>query len=184
MALHIQTIRQVLKPYQQPDPRRSLWQLTNSLVPYIALCVLMFFSLRISYLLTLALAIPAAGFMVRTFIIFHDCGHSSFFQSPKANDAVGIITGLLTFTPYYRWRRDHAIHPATAGDLDRRGTGDVMVLTIQEYQALPRWRRWIYAFWRHPMVMFTIGSFLVFTVFHPFSSPSSGRRGECPPGKA
>jgi acyl-lipid omega-6 desaturase (Delta-12 desaturase) len=176
LSANFQTIRQALKTYQQPELWRSVWQLVNTLVPYFALWVLMVYSLRVSYLLTLPLVVLAAGFMVRTFIIFHDCGHGSFFTSQKANDAVGIITGLLTFTPYYRWRRDHAIHHATAGDLDRRGTGDVKVLTVKEYQALPRWRRWVYAFWRHPLVMFTIGSFLVFTLFHRFSSPSSGRR--------
>jgi omega-6 fatty acid desaturase (delta-12 desaturase) len=162
--------------YQQPDTRRSLWQLANSLIPYLALWVLMVWSLRVSYLLTLALAVLATGFLVRIFIIFHDCGHGSFFKSRKANDAVGIFTGLFTFTPYYRWRRDHAIHHASAGDLDRRGTGDVMTLTVDEYLALPVWRRRIYAFWRHPLILFTLGSFFSFTIGGRFSSRGSGRR--------
>jgi acyl-lipid omega-6 desaturase (Delta-12 desaturase) len=162
--------------YQQPDTWRSLWQLTNSVIPYLVFWVLMIWSLRVSYLLTLALSVLAAGFLVRIFIIFHDCGHGSFFKSRKANDAVGIFTGLFTFTPYYRWRRDHAIHHASAGDLDRRGTGDVMTLTVDEYLALPAWRRRIYAFWRHPLILFTLGSFFSFTVGGRFSSRGSGRR--------
>ena len=95
----------------------------------------MVLSLRVSYWLTLALAIPAAGFMMRSFIIFHDCCHGSFFKSQKANDIVGIITGVLTFTPYYFWRHSHALHHATAGDLDRRGVGDVWTMTVDEYLA-------------------------------------------------
>lgn len=162
--------------YQRADLRHSIWQLANSLGPYLALWYLMFLSLRVSYLLTLLLALPTAGFMVRIFIIFHDCGHGSFFKSRQANDIVGIITGVLTFTPYYRWRHDHAIHHATAGDLDRRGVGDVPTLTVREYLALPGWRRFIYRFWRHPLILFTIGSFVMFTVIQRLPAPGGGRR--------
>ncbi len=162
--------------YQQPDTWRSLWQLANSVIPYLALWVVMVWSLRVSYLLTLVISVLAAGFLVRTFIIFHDCGHGSFFKSRKANDAVGIFTGLFTFTPYYRWRRDHAIHHASAGDLDRRGTGDVMTLTVDEYLALPTWKRRVYAFWRHPLILFTLGSFFSFTIGGRFTSRGSGRK--------
>ena len=176
MSINFPQIREALKAYQKPDVWRSVWQMVNTLVPLIILWILMVYSLRVSYLLTLPLIIITAGFSARTFIIFHDCGHGSFFKSQKANDTVGIITGVLTLTPYYRWRRDHAIHHAGVGDLDRRGTGDVMVLTVKEYLSLPRYKRWYYAVWRHPLVMFTIGSFLVFTVFHRFSSKKSGRR--------
>jgi omega-6 fatty acid desaturase (delta-12 desaturase) len=168
--------REILASYQQPDVWRSLWQLANSLVPFIGVWYLMVLSLRVSYALTLALAVLAAGFMMRTFIIFHDCGHGSFFKSRRANDIVGIITGILTFTPYFHWRHDHAIHHATAGDLDRRGVGDVKILTVREYLDLPRWRRWIYRLLRNPLFMFTIGSFLVFTVVHRFYRSGSGRR--------
>ena len=137
-------LREILQRYQQPSNRHSVWQLVNSIVPFIALWVLMVFSLQVSYWLTLALSVPAAGFMVRTFIIFHDCGHGSFFKRRRANDIVGIITGILTFTPYYYWRHDHAIHHATSGDLDRRGVGDVNTLTVEEYKALPKLKRIIY----------------------------------------
>jgi acyl-lipid omega-6 desaturase (Delta-12 desaturase) len=169
-------IKQILKRYQQPNTWLSAWQLANTLLPNLLLLVLMYYSLQVSYFLTLALSILTAGFMVRTFIIFHDCGHGSFFESRKANDITGIICGILTLTPYYYWRHSHAIHHATAGDLDRRGTGDVMTLTIQEYKALSRPRQWYYRLFRHPLVMFTFGPFLLFTVGHRFYKPGTGKR--------
>ncbi|MCU0488484.1 MAG: fatty acid desaturase [Anaerolineales bacterium] len=170
------SLRHILSPYQAPIAWRSIWQVINTLVPYVALWVLMYFSLRVSYWLTLALAVPAAGFMVRAFIIFHDCGHGSFFKSRQANDILGNLTGILTFTPYQRWRHDHAVHHATAGDLDRRGTGDVQTLTVEEYLALPWWKRIGYRIMRNPLILFTIGSFLVFTVFQRFYGKDTGRR--------
>ena len=169
-------LRKILARYQQPSIPRSLWQLANTLVPYMLLWYLLYLSLRFSYWLTLALSILAAGFMMRTFIIFHDCGHGSLFKSRDANRFIGVITGILTFTPYDHWRHDHAIHHATASNLDRRGTGDVKTLTMEEFQTMPREKRFIYRFVRHPLVMFTFGSFLVFTVFHRFYRPGSGRR--------
>jgi len=168
--------QKVVARYQTPDTRRSLWQMFNSLVPYFLLWYLMLLSLRISYWLTLALAIPAAGFMIRTFIIFHDCGHGSFFKSKRANDILGFITGVITFTPYYRWRHDHAVHHATVGDLDRRGTGDVWTLTVKEYQALPPGKKLAYRIFRHPLVLFTIGALGVFLVGNRFVPRSAGKR--------
>jgi acyl-lipid omega-6 desaturase (Delta-12 desaturase) len=156
--------REVVARYSHPDLWRSIWQLVNTLVPYFALWYLMIFSVHISYWLTLALSIPTAGFMVRTFIIFHDCGHGSFFKSQKANNALGIFTGILTFTPYFKWRHDHAIHHATSSDLDSRGVGDVKTMTVKEYLAAPWWKKAAYRIFRHPLIMFTIGSFLVFAV--------------------
>jgi omega-6 fatty acid desaturase (delta-12 desaturase) len=169
-------IRTILSGYQRPSIGRSAWQLANTLIPYFVLWGVMVWSLKISYFLTLALAVLAAGFLVRAFIIFHDCGHGSFFKSRRANDVVGVITGLLTFTPYQHWRHNHAIHHATAGDLDRRGVGDVQTLTVDEYRALSRPRRLAYRISRHPLIMFTIGAFLVFTVFHRFYAPGTGKR--------
>ncbi len=150
--------------YIHPDLWRSIWQMVNTLVPYFALWALMLYSVHISYWLTLALAFPTAGFMMRSFIIFHDCGHGSFFKSRKANDAVGFITGVINFTPYYKWRRDHAIHHATASDLDGRGVGDVKTMTVEEYLAAPWWRKTFYRIFRNPLVMFTLGSFSVFAI--------------------
>ena len=163
-------------PYQHPDLKRSSWQLVNTLLPFAILFYLMYISLNVSYWLTFALGIPAAGLLVRIFIIFHDCCHGSFFKSPKANRIVGYITGILTFTPYERWKHDHSIHHATAGDLDRRGVGDVMTLTVDEYLALTPIKRLGYRLFRHPLIMFTVGPIYVFIISHRFALRSAGKR--------
>ena len=168
--------REAVARYQHPDWRRSLWQITNSVLPFFLLWYLMYRSLAVSYWLTLALAIPTAGFMVRIFIIFHDCGHGSFFKSHRANHLVGILTGILTLTPYHQWRHDHAIHHASAGDLDRRGVGDVKTLTVEEYRAMPPLKRLGYRIYRNPLLMFTIGAWLMFIVIHRFYRRTSGKR--------
>ena len=122
-----------LKAYGQPDRRKAIWQLLNTFVPYLTLWVLMVYTVqqRVPYWITLALALPAALLLVRVFIFFHDCCHGSFFASRCANRILGYVTGILTFTPYEDWRRAHARHHATAGDLDRRGVGDVWTLTVE-----------------------------------------------------
>ena len=167
---------EIVTRYARADLKRSLWEMTNTLVPYFALWYLMIFSVHISYWLTLLLSIPTAGFMVRIFIIFHDCGHGSFFKSQKANNALGIFTGILTFTPYFKWRREHAIHHATSSDLDNRGVGDVKTMTVKEYLAAPWWKKIAYRIFRHPLIMFTIGSFLVFAVTQRFPGREVGKR--------
>jgi omega-6 fatty acid desaturase (delta-12 desaturase) len=149
--------RETLDPYARPHLGRSLLDLATSVVPYLALSALMYRELRFSYLLVLAIAIPASGFLVRTFILFHDCSHGSFLPSRRANVWLGVLLGLLVYSPFQRWRHDHAIHHATSGDLDRRGGGDVRTLTVAEYHALP-WRgRLGYRVFRNPVVMFGIG---------------------------
>ena len=165
----------IVAKYAKPHLGRSLWQVANTLIPYFILWGLMIWSIQFSYWITLALSIPAAGFMMRTFIIFHDCGHGSFFKSQKANDFVGRITGLLNFTPYYRWKHDHAIHHATAGDLDRRGTGDVYTMTVKEYLAAPWWKKALYRIMRHPLALLGVGPLIVFVISHRIP-PSKGRR--------
>src|SRR5664279_5638952 len=125
--------RETLAPYAKPHLGRSLLDLATSVVPYLALSVLMYESLQVSYLLTLLIAVPAAGFLVRTFILFHDCSHGSFLGSKRANIWLGTVLGLLVYSPFLRWRHDHAVHHATSGDLDRRGGGDVRTLTVTEY---------------------------------------------------
>jgi len=160
--------------HENPSRLGSIWQLTNSLVPYLALWGLMVWSLGVSYWLTLALAVPAAGFLVRAFIIFHDCGHGSFFRSRRANTFWGVVTGLLTFTPYQQWRHDHAVHHATSGDLDRRGKGDVWTMTVREYEASSRGRRLAYRFVRNPFVLFVIAPMYLFLIQHRI--PSRGAR--------
>lgn len=162
--------------YQNPNMRASLGQIVTSVIPYIALWFLMYLGLEYSYLVTLALAVPAGGFLVRVFIIFHDCGHGSFFKSQKLNHVVGSICGVLVFTPYFEWRHAHAVHHATAGDLDRRGTGDVLTLTVSEYRQMPWWKRLGYRLYRNPFFMFVLGPLFVFLVVHRFPSRNSKRR--------
>ncbi len=146
-----------LSTYAEPTWSRGLLDLATSLLPYLALSFAMYLALRVSVLLTLALAIPAAGFLVRVFIIFHDCGHGSFLPSRRANSWVGKLTGLLVLAPFARWRHDHAVHHASSGDLDRRGVGDVMTLTIAEYEARSKRAQLEYRISRSPWVMFLIG---------------------------
>lgn len=168
--------RKIVSKYQVADTWRSVWQIVNTLVPYFILWGIMFWSVGISYWLTLLISIPTAGFMVRTFIIFHDCGHGSFFKSKRVNTAVGIITGILVFTPWYRWWHEHAIHHATAGNLDKRGTGDVDTWTVEEYLAAPFFKRLWYRIMRQPLVMFTIGAMIVFAVVQRIPLQSHGKR--------
>jgi omega-6 fatty acid desaturase (delta-12 desaturase) len=163
--------------YQQPDLRKAIWQIVNTFVPYIALWFLMArtVQLGVSYWITLALAVVAAGFHVRIFIMFHDCGHGSFFKSRRANTILGYITGILTFTPYESWRRSHGVHHATVGDLDRRGTGDVYIMTVEEYLAAPLLKKIAYRLYEHPLVMLGLGPTYVFLISHRFSHKEAGR---------
>jgi omega-6 fatty acid desaturase (delta-12 desaturase) len=154
--------RKLVAPYARADRGRAIWATVNSLAPFFALFYLALRSVEVSLWLTVPLCILAAGFQVRSFIIFHDCGHGSFFQSQRANDWLGVVTGLITFTPYQRWKHAHAIHHATAGDLDRRGVGDVYTMTLEEYQRAPWWIKIGYAVMRNPVAMFLIGAPLIF----------------------
>lgn len=156
--------KHIVARYQKPSVGRATWQMLNTIVPYLGLWCLMWLSLRVSWWLTIPLAVLAGGFLVRTFIIFHDCGHGSFFKSQTANHILGAITGVLTFTPYYHWRWEHAIHHSSAGDLDRRGTGDVWTLTVQEYLEASRWKRFAYRLARNPVVLFVLAPLGLFLV--------------------
>ena len=158
----------VIRKYNQPDVRKSIWQIINSLGPYLILWVLMYYSLEISYWITVGLSVIAAGFLVRIFIIFHDCGHGSFFTSTRANRIVGTILGSLAFTPYDRWHRDHAIHHKTVGNLDKRGVGDIWTLTVDEYKALSPGNKLVYRIYRHPVILFGIGAFFLFVIWFRF----------------
>jgi len=167
---------QSILKYDQPSLRKAIGQLIDTFVPYFALWALMVRTVQSghAYWVTLALAIVAAALLVRIFIFFHDCCHGSFFASRRANRILGYISGMLTFTPYEDWRRSHAGHHATAGDLDRRGTGDVWTLTVEEYLAAPGLRRLVYRFFRNPLVMFGLGPAFVFLLAQRF--PHKGTR--------
>ncbi len=168
--------KKVVAKYQKPSLWRSVFQLGNSLVPYGVLWYLMYLSLAVSYWITLPLAILASGFLMRLFIIHHDCGHGSFFKSQRANDLVGFFTGVLTFTPYHFWRWEHAVHHAGSGDLDRRGQGGVWTLTVQEYLDAPLWKRCLYRLVRNPIVLLVAVPSILFLILHRFGSAGASRR--------
>jgi acyl-lipid omega-6 desaturase (Delta-12 desaturase) len=149
--------RDSVERHERPSLRHSLLDLATSVLPYLALTVAMYLCLDLSVWITLALAVPAAGFLLRTFVVFHDCAHGSFLPTKRGNLWVGRLTGLLVFQPFGNWRHNHAVHHGTAGDLDRRGTGDVPTLTFEEYVSRPWQGRLGYRLFRSPLVMFGIG---------------------------
>ncbi len=155
---------EALAAYAQPSLSRSLLAIITSVVPYLALSVLMYLALDVSYLLALVLAIPAGGFLVRTFVVFHDCAHGSLLPSKRANGWVGRVLGLFVLSPFQRWRHDHAVHHATSGDLERRGVGDIITLTVEEYRARDSRGRFAYRAIRNPVVMFGLGPVIAMVV--------------------
>ena len=166
----------IVARYQKPAVWRAIWQLLNTLVPYAGLWYLMYLSLAVSWWLAVPLAILAGGFMVRLFIISHDCGHGSFFKSRTANDLWGYITGVLTFVPYHHWRWEHALHHATSGDLDRRGTGDIWTLTVQEYLEASRWQKFAYRLARNPVILFVVAPLFIFLIKQRFPKCEASTR--------
>jgi omega-6 fatty acid desaturase (delta-12 desaturase) len=174
-AADSRALANLLGRYRTPDAVRSVFELVISGLPFVLLWALIWTLLNAGYWLGLFLAIPAAGFLVRLFMIQHDCGHGAFFRQRRANDWVGRVISVLTLTPYDHWRRDHAAHHAGSGNLDRRGIGDINTLTVREYLALPRWRQLLYRLYRHPFVMFGIGPAYLFLLQNRL--PSGLRRG-------
>ena len=168
--------REIVARFQVPSTPRALWQIVNTLVPYVALWIGMYFALSISWWLVVPMAILAGGFLVRIFIIFHDCGHGSFFKSNAANDLTGFLAGVLTFTPYYHWRWEHNVHHATSGHLDKRGVGDIWTLTVQEYLEASRWKRFAYRLARNPFILFCIAPAFLFFFRQRFPSRSANTR--------
>jgi len=160
----LRTWSKVLAGYREASNARSALEILITVVPLVLLWVLMWASLDIGYWLCLLLSVPAAGFLVRLFIIQHDCGHGAFFRQRVVNHWVGRVISVLTLTPYDWWRRTHAIHHAHSGNLDRRGNGDIDMLTVSEYLALSRSRRLVYRLYRHPVVMFGIGPVYIFVL--------------------
>lgn len=172
----ILTWKALVAEYQKPSTWRALWQIIDTVVPYAALWYLMYWSLSVSWWITIPLAVLAGGLLIRIFIIFHDCGHGSFFKSQLANDTVGFLAGVLTFTPYYHWRWEHAVHHAGSGDLDKRGTGDIWTMTVQEYLESSRWKKFAYRLARNPILLFVIAPLVLFLVRQRFPTPGAKKR--------
>ncbi|WP_150268430.1 fatty acid desaturase [Paenibacillus tepidiphilus] len=170
------SLKKSAKPYEQTDRKSSIRQIMNTLVPLFVLWLAAYFSLQVSFWLTLPLAIVAGGFVIRTFIIFHDCCHGSFFKSRKANDILGTFTGVLTLVPYRQWKRSHSIHHAGSGNLDKRGIGDIWIMTVDEYAGASAWKRFCYRVYRNPLVLFAVGPIAVFVVQYRFNVRSAKRQ--------
>lgn len=153
---------QILAQYREPNHLRSAWELAVSLGPFLLLWALAWWALSVSYWLTFAISVVNAGFLVRLFAIQHDCGHSAFFRDRRVSDWVGRVLGVVTLTPYDVWRRTHSVHHSTAGNLDKRGMGDVHTLTVQEYRAMPWTGRLVYRLYRNPLVLFGLGPTYLF----------------------
>ncbi|MDF2834603.1 MAG: fatty acid desaturase [Paenibacillus sp.] len=169
-------LKKSIAPFEKNDPKVSLGQLANTLIPLVVLWAAAYYSLSISYWLTLGISVIASAFVVRTFIIFHDCCHGSFFSNKKANDILGIITGVITLVPYQQWKNTHAIHHATSSNLDKRGIGDLWILTVEEYAALPLLQKLAYRGYRHPLVMFGLGPIFVFVLQYRFNRKGARRK--------
>jgi acyl-lipid omega-6 desaturase (Delta-12 desaturase) len=168
-----------ISSYALPNRRKAILQIVDTFVPFLALWAIMVWMVYqdYSYWIILALAVPTAGFQVRIFILFHDCCHGSFFSSKRANTILGYISGILTFTPFSQWRRAHATHHEYVGDLDRRGVGDIWIMTVEEYLAASLRERVLYRFVRNPYAMLLVGPIIVFLIIHRFFRKSDHRQG-------
>ncbi|MCR8660029.1 fatty acid desaturase [Paenibacillus endoradicis] len=169
-------LKKSMSPYEKTKLSISIRQLCNTLIPVIALWYLTYLSLSVSYWITLPLSIATGMFVIRTFIIFHDCCHGSFFKSKRANDIVGIITGVITHVPYQQWKNSHAIHHATSSNLDKRGVGDLWIMTVTEYEQSSTFQKLYYRFYRNPLVMFVLGPFVVFLFQYRFNRKGARRK--------
>jgi acyl-lipid omega-6 desaturase (Delta-12 desaturase) len=169
-------LKKQIAPYEKSNIKTSVKQLCNTIPPFILLWAVAYGSLQISYWLSLGFAIIASGFVIRIFIIFHDCCHQSFFKSRKANDILGTISGVITLFPYEKWKRSHSIHHATSSNLNKRGTGDIWILTVEEYVAASFWLRLQYRIYRNPLVMFGLGPIYLFLVSNRFNRKGAHKK--------
>ncbi|MTT32359.1 fatty acid desaturase [Terrilactibacillus sp. BCM23-1] len=170
------TLRKQVAPFEKSTTKESIWQLINTVVPFITLCYLAYISLSVSYWVALVPIVIAAGFLTRIFIIFHDCTHHSFFKNRRANRIVGTAMGVLTLFPFNKWGHEHSIHHATSGNLDKRGTGDIWTLTVDEYLAAPLRLRFAYRFYRNPLVMFGLGPIYEFVLKNRFNHKGAKKK--------
>ncbi|TRM10984.1 fatty acid desaturase [Lentibacillus cibarius] len=169
-------LKKSVAAFANPDTKASILQLINTIPPFFLIWFLAYESLSVSIWLTLALTVLASGFVVRIFIIFHDCTHGSFFKNGKANRIVGTITGVITLFAFEKWKRSHAIHHATSGNLDKRDTGDVWVMTVDEYMAASFWGRLAYRLYRNPIVMFGLGPLYLYFLSNRFNRKGAKRK--------
>ena len=169
-------IRKLVTPYEYSETRKSVKQLLNTLIPFFLLWYVAYVSLSVSYFLTLFFSIIAAGFLVRIFIIFHDCCHNSFFRDKRANKIVGNITGILTLFPFNQWKYSHSVHHASSGNLDKRGVGDIWVMTVEEYVKAPSSVKWQYRLYRNPLVLFGLGPIYAFLITNRFNRKGARRK--------
>jgi acyl-lipid omega-6 desaturase (Delta-12 desaturase) len=177
--MHQSNIAQLKKdvaPFERTNTKASIWQIINTLGPYLLLWYAAYLSLSVSYWLTLPILVVASGFLIRTFIIFHDCCHQAFFNSRKANDILGTITGVMTHVPYEQWKNSHSIHHATSSNLDKRGVGDIWMMTVNEYESASKWRQLSYRLYRHPITMFGLGPIFVFLFQYRFNRKEARRK--------
>jgi omega-6 fatty acid desaturase (delta-12 desaturase) len=168
-------LKKSVAPFEQSNTKSSVRQLLNTFLPFFLLWVAAYFSLSVSYWLTLLFAILASGFVIRIFIVFHDCCHQSFFKSRKANEILGTIAGVLTLFPYHQWRHSHSLHHATSSNLDKRGVGDMWLYTVKEYFAASLWKRLAYRLYRSPFIMFGIGPIVTFVIQYRFNVKGAKR---------
>ncbi|MGM0846591.1 MAG: fatty acid desaturase [Bacillota bacterium] len=173
---NLKTLKKEIAPYEKGTTKESVWQIINTLGPFFLLWFLAYQSLSVSYWLALIPMVFAAGFLTRSFIIFHDCTHYNFFKSRRVNRIVGTIVGVLTLFPFDQWGHDHNVHHATSGNLDKRGTGDMWTLTVKEYAEAPLRLRLAYRFYRNPFVMFVLGPIYVFLLKNRFNRKNARKK--------
>ncbi|MGP7819771.1 fatty acid desaturase [Niallia sp. 01092] len=166
---NLKHLRKAIAPYEKSTTKNSIWQIVNTILPFFLLWFLAYKSLSISYLLTFTLTIFAAGFLTRIFIIFHDCCHFSFFKNRRANKILGMITGILTMFPYNKWQHSHSIHHATSSNLDKRGVGDLWMMTVEEYLQASLITKLKYRLYRNPFIMFILGPIYEFLIMNRFN---------------
>ncbi|MFD1864863.1 fatty acid desaturase [Planococcus chinensis] len=169
-------LRKFVAPFEKADVKASVQQLLNTIPPFILFWFLAYQALDVSIWLTIALSAVAGGFVIRTFIIFHDCTHGSFFKNKKANAIVGTITGIMTLFAYEKWKREHSIHHASSGNLDKRGVGDIWVMTIEEYVEASKWERFKYRMYRNPLVMFGFGPLFLVLISSRFNRKDARKK--------
>ncbi|GAB6990191.1 Delta(5) desaturase DesA [Paenibacillus pini] len=172
----LSNMKKNVAPFEQIDTKSSIRQLINTIVPLVLLWYAAYLSLSVSYWLTIPIAIITSGFVVRTFIIFHDCCHQSFFKNRLANEILGTITGVVALCPYQQWKNTHSIHHATSSNLDKRGTGDMWVLTVEEYAEASVWLRLAYRIYRNPFVLFGAGPIFIFLFSYRFNRKGAKRK--------